>query len=209
MGDATVHLTSLASRIQGRRDLIRQSVVVTRSTIRQLEWDIEELDLVAVALRALLDAEVLDAVKVVETLQTEGLRTVFHDQDISVRAEVEELRGKISVNLVTHQVKDGQIIEGASIDGFGGAVSTVQSILLRLIVIRQRGLRPVLFLDETLPAFDDRYVTDMSRFLQSLCHKLGVDLLLVTHNPALVEAADKAYKISKLGSAATFKEVTR
>lgn len=209
MTSSTADLTTLAARIVGRRDLIRQSVASTRDVIKRLEGDIEELDLVAIAFRSLLDAEILDSIKIVENLQTEGLRTVFHDQDISVRAEVEEQRGKVSVNLVTHQVKGGQVIEGEGLDGFGGAVVTVQSILLRLIVILQRGLRPILFLDETLPAFDEGYVTDMARFLQALCHKLGVDLLLVTHNPALVDAADKAYKIRREGSAATFREIVQ
>jgi ABC-type thiamine transport system ATPase subunit len=52
-----------------------------------------------------------------------------------------------------------------------------------------------MFLDETLPAFDHNYVVNMGAFLSALCSKLNMDILLVTHNPALVEAADHAYRL--------------
>ncbi len=161
----------------------------------------EETDLllhVSEFLRTLIDLEITEGVKAMETLQTEGVQAVFQDQDISVRGEVEISRGKVNVHLVTKQTKEnGDVIEGASLDGFGGAVSTIQSILLRLSLIFRRGLRPVLFLDEALPAFDDKYVHSMAAFLKMLCRRHGVDIFLVTHNQSLVDAADVAYVIRK------------
>ena len=59
----------------------------------------------------------------------------------------------------------------------------------------RRGLRPLLMLDESLPAFDHNYVVNMGRFLSTLCQRVGMDVLLVTHNQALVEAADNAYRL--------------
>lgn len=203
-----IRLRNLVSVATGRRDEIRSSLSEARSSVRLLSDAIDDLDQVAIVLRSLVDAEITDGVKALESLQKEGLQAVFHDQDLSVRADVEVSRGKVSVSLVTLQTRNGVQVEGPSLDGFGGAVSTVQSILLRLAIIFRRGLKPILILDETLPAFDGRYVHSMGEFLKVLCHRLNVDILLITHNPALVEAADRAYRIVPTkGSASTFHQI--
>jgi ABC-type microcin C transport system duplicated ATPase subunit YejF len=186
------------ARILGRRDAVEDGLKAARLSAHALTERVDLLDLVSALIRSLIDAEITEGVKAIETLQTEGVRAVFDDQEIRVRAEVEVLRGKVNVSLVTVQTKEnGDVIEGVSLEGFGGAVSTVQSVLLRLALIFRRGLRPVLFLDESLPAFDERYVLNMASFLKTLCARMDVDILLVTHNPVLVEAADRAYKIRR------------
>jgi len=77
-------------------------------------------------------------------------------------------------------------------------------VLLRIIIILRRGLYPFIGLDESLPAFDDNYVANMGQFLSVLCSRLGMDILLVTHNPELVGTADRAYRIIKKDGAAKF-----
>ncbi len=194
---------------QGRREEVRRSLRDARSAVDRIEKESQLLDHVSALLHTLIDGEITEGVKAIESLQTEGVRAVFNDQEITVRADVEVSRGKVNVSLVTSQRKEnGDLIEGLALDGFGGAVSTVQSILLRLAIILRRGLRPVLFLDETLPAFDDRYVHNMAAFLKTLCKRMGVDILLVTHNPALVDAGDRAYRIRRDKGFCTFQRIT-
>lgn len=193
---------------QGRREEVRRSLREARESVARLENESQLLDHVAALLHALIDGEITEGVKAIESLQSEGVRAVFSDQEITVRADVEVSRGKVNVNLVTTQRKEnGDLIEGMALDGFGGAVSTVQSILLRLAILFRRGLRPVLFLDETLPAFDDRYVHAMASFLKTLCKRMGVDILLVTHNPTLVDAGDRAYRIKRDRGFCTFQRI--
>lgn len=198
-------LTGALRQAQGRREEVRRNLQDARDAVSRTENEVQLLDHVAVFLHALIDAELTEGVKAIESLQSEGVRAVFNDQDLQVRADVEVSRGKVSVSLVTTQRQEnGDVIEGMSLDGFGGAVSTVQSILLRLAILFRRGLRPVLFLDETLPAFDDRYVHNMAAFLKVLCRRMGVDILLVTHNPTLVDAGDRAYRIKRDKGFCTF-----
>lgn len=201
-------LTEGANRALGRREAAKSALEEALKSIKTLEGRVDLLDLVGALLRTMVDVEITEGVKAIESLQTEGVQAVFDDQEIAVRAEVEVLRGKVNVQLITSQKKEnGDVIEGVSLDGFGGAVSTVQSILLRLALIFRRGLRPLLLLDESLPAFDERYVMNMAMFLKTLCAKMGVDILLITHNPALVEAADMAYKIKRDQGRATFQRI--
>ncbi|NBR00842.1 MAG: hypothetical protein EBT97_10405 [Actinobacteria bacterium] len=194
--------------MRGRRDAAALRLSKASAEVSRLEGEEEVADLAGGVLRTLIDDEVTLSVKAVEDLLTDGLRAVFEDQDLSVRADVDVQRGKVSVDLVTVQRQsDGTVTEGLSREAFGGAVTTVQSVLLRTIVIVRRGMRPVLFLDESLPAFDANYVGNMGAFLRSLCAKLDMDILLVSHNPAMVEAADHAYRIVKTDGRATFRRL--
>ena len=198
-------IRSRIDRLVGVRDACQRNVVQTKKDIKALETEGDLLALVQAALRGLIDKEVTSGVQTVERLLTEGLQTVFSDQNLSVKSEVSVSRGKVSVNLLTHQTRaDGTVIQGLSNDAFGGAVATVQSVLLRILVMRRRGLRPFLLLDESLPAFDSNYVHNMGSFLSLVCERLKVDILLVTHNPAMVEAANKSYRIVRTKAGARF-----
>ena len=192
-------------RALGRRDSVSQRLDAVRTEVRTLAAEEELLDLVAGLFRTLIDAEVTSNVQAVERLLTEGLQTIFDDMDLQVKASVETQRGKVSVDLVTCQKQaNGVVTEGSSMDSYGGSVATVQSVLLRLIVLLRRGMRPLILLDESLGAVADHYVPAVGRFLSLLCNRLNVDVLAVTHNATLVEAADRAYLIRKIDGKASF-----
>lgn len=197
-------LRSQLDRALGRRDSVREQLRVAGADIQKLEGEGELLALVETLLQSLVDREVNLSVQAVQRLLTEGLQAVFPDQNLSVLAKVELQRGKVAVDLVTNQVHGSVTIEGGCNDAFGGAVTTIQSVLLRIFILLKRGLRPVLLMDETLPAFDGNYVHNIGAFLALVSKQLGVDILLVTHNQALVDAADHVYRISRKDGAACF-----
>jgi hypothetical protein len=167
------------------------------------------LDHVEVLFRSLIDAEISEAIEPVEDLQSEALRSVFQDQDLSVRGEISTERGKVSVSLVTAQKEsDGSIItEGGSNDTFGGSVTTVESMLNRILVVMRRGLRPLFVMDEAFPAFDPDYAANWGEFLKAVCDKMGVDILMVTHNHDIFESAHKGYRIRRHPGGAKFDPV--
>jgi hypothetical protein len=192
-------------KVVALRDNLDTRIVDLLKEIQELEGVILILDQTSELFRQLIDKEIVDGVKAVESLLSEGLSAVFDDQELSISSDVSVSRGKVSVDLITtHKKEDGLEISGSTNESFGGAVATVQSVLMRVIVMLRRGLRPVLLLDESLPAFDDNYVVNMGNFLSLICKRLGMDILLVTHNPSLVECSDHAYRISKVNGKAVF-----
>ena len=200
-----LQIRSRLDRAVGQRDGVRNRLKTVRQDIERLIEEDRVIGLVAELFRQMIDQEVTMGVQAVERLQTEALQAVFDDQDLRVKARVETSRGKISVDLVTVERKaDGTEIEGLWDDSFGGSVATVQSILLRLIIILRQGLFPLILLDESLPAIEDNYITNIGRFLSTLCARLGVDILLVTHNPETVGAADRAYRLVKKDGSTQF-----
>jgi len=198
------------SQAVGLRESLRRTEAAYLGEIQGLAAETEILDLVARLFQKLIDREVTASVTAVERLQVEGLQRIFTDQDIEVKSTVEVQRGKVSVSLTTiqHLDKDNSI-EGASDAAFGGSVTTVQSVILRITVLFRRGMRPVLFLDEALPAVDTTYVVNTGYFLRGLCARLGMDLLMVTHLTALEESADRSYRITNRGGVASVREQPR
>ena len=201
-------LRSSLDKALALRDSATSRLKSTREEIKRLEKEAILLDGVQALFQKFIDQEVNIGVQAVTQLMTEGLQAVFNDQDVQVKADVVVERGKVAVNLITTQTPPGgsHEIEGDSNDSFGGSVATVQSVLLRVIIIFRRGLLPAMFLDETLGAFDPNYVINMGNFLNTLCTKLGMDLLDVTQSPPILETANRAYRINKRDDAAVFVE---
>lgn len=201
-------LRSKADRALGRRASAQERLADTTKKITSLTAEEVLLEQVSEVFRTLIDREICDGVQAVEKLLTDGLQAVFDDQNLSVTSEVETQRGKVSVELITtEKTPDGRVVQGVSSDAFGGAVTTVQSVLMRLCVLTRRGQRPLLLLDESLPAFDQEYVSNMGKFLRSLCTTLNVDILLVTHNPLLADYAEHSYILKKKDDVAIFNRV--
>ena len=211
MADLTEQVRGLRatlSRIQGRRDACVRRLSDAEKEVLRLVVEEDVLDRVCNLFRVLIDREVVDNAQTAERLLSEGLRTIFDDLNLSVRTEVDVQRGKVSVDLYTVQTQpNGVTTEAASTDAFGGSVSVIQSILLRVVVVMRRGLRPLLLLDESLAAVAEQYVSRVGLFLSELATRMGLDILVVTHNTTLVEAADKAYRIRKDTGEAVFTEV--
>jgi len=204
-------LTTLRSALDkaiGVRESLEKRKAELDKEVKALENEDEILNLVVELFRRMADAEISEAVQAVESLQTDGVQTVFYDQNLSVKAKVHQKRGKVCVDLLTvREYADGKIIEGKSIDGFGGSLTTVQSVLMRIIVMVKHGLRPFLVLDESLMAIEDRYVPQLGQLLRSLCERLDIDMLLITHNPALAETAHGHWKLRNPKGPVRFEKV--
>ena len=208
---APVPSTAAISRdlalLMGQRQAVQRSLDSAIQACNAAVVEDENLGKLSVLFRALMDAEISEAAQMVERLQTEGLRAVFDDISLSVQAQVNVKRGKVSIDLVTTQTHLKGEVSGSALDSFGGSVATVQSVLLRVILIFRRELRPIMLLDESLPAIDGHYLLNMAAFMRKLCKQMGIECLLVTHNPALVEAADRSYQIHRRGGKARFERL--
>lgn len=204
-----VDVRTLFERVRGHRDSLSLRHSKVQEEIINLREQQEMLRKVAELFRSLVDQEIGEAAKAVERLQTEGLKKIFYDQDLSLSTEVSIHRGKVSMGLVTSQRReDGSVVQGNSSQSFGASVSTIQSLLLRIIVLIRRGLRPVLILDESLNNLNPDYSYNTGLFLKALCEKLGLDILMVTHDESLYDTANKKYRVRETSRGAVFDEET-
>lgn len=81
----------------------------------------------------------------------------------------------------------------------GGSVLNVLSFLLHTIITTSSKplLRPVLVLDEPFSHVSAEYRPQVCALLRELCHRLGLQMIIVSHEPELLDAADVAYLVEK------------
>ena len=184
-----------AARLQTLRDRVQGSLEATRAEVGVLSSQILLKSKVEELFRALMDALVVKQVKAIESLVTEGLQTIFHDQRLSFESEVRPKYNKVSIEFFIRQVNARGIeVRGKPLESFGGGPSSVASLLLRILTLLRLKRYPVLLLDETLAAVSDEYVDNTGRFLQILSKKMGVTILMITHMPTYLDHATSAYK---------------
>jgi DNA repair ATPase RecN len=142
-----------------------------------------------------LDKLVTEQVKAIESVVTEGFRSIFFDQHLSLLAEVGQARGKISIDLLIRDSSGPSEIVGPPLETFGGGPSTIASLTLRILALLRLKKFPLLLLDETLAAISAEYVEPTGKFLRKLAESTGIPILLVTHNHGFLDHAKVAYRV--------------
>lgn len=201
-------LTARYLKLKAEQDSISTRIEALASEIASRDKVKNELMQVAVLFEQMAEEEVNMGVNTYVDLLEEGLKAIFPEQKISLEAEVLKQRNKIAVKLKTKVIGDDGIeVEAEGIDSFGGALTTIQSLLLRVSLIMRSQLRPLMILDESFPAVDSSRVHLLVEFLKVLCKKLNMDILCITHDPAIAEGANIGYKIRPSSQGAKFDRI--
>jgi ABC-type thiamine transport system ATPase subunit len=136
------------------------------------------------------------------------LQTAFPEQKLACRLEASTKRGQQAIEVRLVHATTGGVVDAPILEAFGGGPASVISFLLRLLVVRRTKLAPVLLLDEAFAFVSAEYVEGVAKLLRELADKLGLTIVLVTHQPVFLEVAHVAYRISQDKGAAVFTPVT-
>lgn len=135
----------------------------------------------------------------IEQLVTQGLRTIFGEQ-LSFHL-VPGVRAKTPVVdfVVRSTLDDGTTVDTDVMDARGGGLSATVGFLLRLVILLLSRHRQdtVLFLDETFAHVSAEYEPQLAEFLKELVTKTGVQIVMVTHSDAYLDAADVTYRFEQ------------
>lgn len=123
----------------------------------------------------------------------EGLRMIVPDQDLTLHV-TPEIKNDRQRYIFTVQDKN---ISRKGVDGMGGGVYAVISLLCRVVMIQQTNRAKLIVLDEQLKAVSAAYKARTSEFLQSLAKLYGMHILMVSHDRELAVAANKHYVVRK------------
>lgn len=190
----TQTLVDTATRFQAVRDQLAEELSERQNEVEALSLRIDKLTKVGELLRSLMDKLVLDQVRTIEGIVTEGLQAIFPDLALAFEADVGTKYNKIAIDFFLKQGVEETAVRGAPLESFGGGPTSVSSLILRLLSLLRLKRFPVLFLDETLAAVSDEYIDEAGRFLRKLSASTGIDILLVTHKAAFLEHATHAFQ---------------
>jgi hypothetical protein len=187
-------LREKASGLQALRAQTQRELDLRTQEVEALTLRLDTLAKVGELFRALMDRLVLDHVKSIEGVVTEGLKTIFVDQDLTFEAEVSQRYNKMAIDFVLRQDNQLMPIKGHPMEAFGGGPTSIASLILKVLAIRRLKKWPLLALDETLAAVSDEYIDQTGAFLHQLAVKTGISILLVTHKPAFLDHAAIGYR---------------
>lgn len=179
-------------RIEGYREALRNQKTDLESEIKGLKDEINLLTKTSAVLKHLLDVMVKDEISKMAGLITYGLKTIFDDQDLSFLPVITKKNEKIHIELKTQN----KGIEG-EFGSFGGSVAVIESFLLRVLSVLKMKLARLMLLDETFAAVGSEYIPNTSKLISELSDKLGLDVLLVTHQKEFQQFAKHVYRVKE------------
>jgi DNA repair exonuclease SbcCD ATPase subunit len=127
----------------------------------------------------------------VSGLVSSALKAVW-DDPYKFILEFVQKRGKTEAELWIE--RDGERMK--PLDAAGGGVVDIISLALRMAFWSlTKTSRPLLILDEPLKQLSADLQSKASDMLKSISEKLGIQILMVTHEKALLDAVDKQFEV--------------
>lgn len=153
-------------------------------------------------------AVIESAVKVIQSIATE-LQTSVKDKIVStVQAAIDDTFPNVKFNMeltskrnqteLDIYVTDEEGNRQAILDGCGGGLKDVISFALRVAVWSlDKDSAPVIMLDEPFKFMSEGHRNQGAELLHTLSHNLGVQFVVVSHVPEIVNNADRIYSVTK------------
>ena len=186
--------------------IARSRQEIAENELKNLEFErrflvnrISDLDKTIDYLAKLLEYKSRDSIQFMIDLVNDGLKSIFFDQNLSIRFDSSIKNNKLQYKLII--LNDG--VEGSN-ESFGGGVLAVISMIFRFAIAHQMKLAKLLVFDESLSFVSAQYRDNVSEFLNAIAKRFGYAIILISHD----FGASKVYVITK-GSNGFSRAVTR
>lgn len=134
-----------------------------------------------------------NTVQFLSTFLTRGVATVFSDKDLEVHVQVGSRGNTNTASIVVIQNINGQRVEASLTQACGGGVQVICAFLLQILVIINRDLARVVFIDEFFTQVSKDYRDGLFDLLEMLTKEYGFSFLLISHDQEFIHRADTIY----------------
>ena len=135
----------------------------------------------------------------VDKAVTHAVRSVFQDKSLEFKIEIHERRGAIEADYKISWLANGVRITDDPMDAKGGSVQDTVATALRLVFLSrfkpQR--RKILIMDEPAKFIDPEHVSRYAKWLRRVAIELEIQVIIITHKDAMIQAADKVFFLKK------------
>lgn len=213
-------LTSLQSLLESRAEYVakkagaKKAIEEHRKEISQsldeINLDLSATEKAAWLLQQYGEGQQKEVAAQIESVVTKGLQAVFQNPSLEFKLSYSETKkgDKKKVPEVSMSIwydYNGEMVEGSLKSSFGGGLSVVAAIILRVVILLHLSHRvdSVLLLDEPLrdlspsygsSALADGYRERMADFLRELVEETDLQLIIVSHEPEYARVADVHHK---------------
>lgn len=177
--------------LQGSREVLTRDLNKLKGKSDLLELDIQILDEVIVFFSKAVDRRLSEVEHTISDIINKGLRYIFKTDTIGMKIETVVKNNRTQFKLT---LTDGKIESNKLDESFGGGLLSIVSFLFQTVVnILVKNERLLVF-DETLNFVSRSYQPALSQFIKQLCEEMHLTLVLITHQPTVMESADRLYE---------------
>ena len=191
-------LTELKEALQikkGVRQRIESELLSKTDKLKQLQTDLFSYEK-ARAIMQLVAKETQEQLEYkISELVSLGLSAIF-DNPYELVLNYEIKRGKTEADLL---FKRGDNVVKPMLASGGGAVD-VAAFGLRVAIwsLKSPRTRNTIVLDEPFKFISKNHQVKAGQLLSEISSKLGIQIIMVTHNQEFISAADKVFNVSKV-----------
>lgn len=193
-------LEKRATELYIKYNSVRDSYQSTLDSLQQLSEEYNKL----VDNRSLLERskpfidDIIDkfsesSLKKLEDLLSLGLRRIFQDRDYKVEIKVSEKRASKCADLYLIDNGHPFLMRDSCV---AGGILVVVGFLIQTFYVANLDVAKVLFLDEALSNISTQYLDNFFAFVKELSIKIGLTVILITHDTRFLEYADRIYKVA-------------
>lgn len=182
-------------RLGQQRQLLREKEELERQLLEVKERQ-QLLEKVRTLLHKVSEYARQQACREIEQMITSALQSVFNS-DIKFRIETSETRGRTEMEFYVVSSYGGAEVVTRPQDARGGGVVDVVSLALRIALLQiYRPLLPgPIILDEPAKHVSEEYAGNVAYFLKNISQYFQRQIIMVTHNQTLAEAADRSFLV--------------
>lgn len=182
----------LVGDAEAKRTHLRESIVSMESQVEALRVREADLQLATVLIQETAK-ETQDQLRIhIQDLVQSALNAVFPGV-YDFRLVFTPRRGRTEVDIYLD--KDGTQVN--PMDSSGGGVVDVVSFALRVVSWSISGTEPTLVLDEPLKWVSQNLRPRCAELIRALSERLKLQIIMVTHDPELVEEADSIFVVDQ------------
>ena len=178
----------------GERDLLKKQLEDFRTDLAGVEAKTDTYQKVIILLQKTSDYARSQMKQTIEYIVTNALQVVFA-QDIRFEVELGTRAGAPTAEFF---VVDETGLKYKPMDARGGGLVDVISTALRLSILElyQPKIEGPVILDEPGKMVSAEYANNFAYFLKEYCQRIGRQIIMITHNSALADIADKSIQVS-------------
>ncbi len=190
-------------RIKGQKDILEKQLADKEEELQtKHQWYQDAMKAQTLIHKAAKESQEQIRYNIVTPVTT-ALQTVFGDE---FEFEMEFDTSNNNTVCKMYLTKDGE--EYSILDSSGYGYADVISFALRVAVWTLTKNRNVLILDEPFKFVSKDYWETTGQMIKEISDKLGIQIIMVTHNDVLADFADKTFIVKKVKDDSVVREIS-
>jgi len=189
----TINIRKTLERRKGERNQLKQQIKVYRLEIRSLTALRDNLEQARGIIRDVGLKTQQQLQFHISDITSLALNAVFEDP-YELKVEFVQRRNKTECDLMF--VRDGKEIDPLEASGYGAVDVAAFALRVASWSMQQPRTRNTIILDEPMRFLSEDRQPYASQMIKELSDRLGMQFIIVTHEEALTQYADKVFQVS-------------